>query len=69
MRLRAIIDQVEAILLVDTGSTHNFVDFKLVNRLRLTLEPVDCLRELTASGEGLFTQGLCQGGPKVPVYH
>ncbi|KAA3482502.1 reverse transcriptase [Gossypium australe] len=60
MRLVAQIDQVEVILLVDTGSIHNFIDFKLAKWLKLSLEPTDKLRVFTASGGNLFTQSLCR---------
>lgn len=59
MRLAAYIAQLEVILLVDTGSTHNFIDARLAKKLKLPIVAADRLQVLTASGDKLFTQGLC----------
>lgn len=55
MRLSAQIDNVEVILLVDIGSTHKFIDFKLAKRLKFSLEVSYRLKVLTLGGESLFT--------------
>lgn len=56
----AVIDQFEMVVLVDFGSTHNFIDFKVARRLKLVIEPKPSLKVLVANGVKLSTQGLCR---------
>lgn len=58
MKLAARIGHLDVILLVDTGSTHNFIDFRLAKMLRVPIAPIDRLKVLTACGDNLYTQGL-----------
>ncbi|KAA3489156.1 Retrovirus-related Pol polyprotein from transposon 297 family [Gossypium australe] len=55
MRFSAVIDQIEVVVLVDSGSTHNFIDFKV--------ESVNTLRVMVANGVRLSTQWLCKAVP------
>ncbi|KAG8497362.1 hypothetical protein CXB51_008586 [Gossypium anomalum] len=49
-----------AIILVDSGSTHNFIDAKLVNKLSLPVTYHEKLKVTVANGTCLFTRGLCR---------
>lgn len=58
MRFPTAIDHIEVVVLVDSGSTHNFIDFKVAKRLKLTIEPGPNLRVMVSNGVRLCTQGL-----------
>ncbi|XP_012462801.2 uncharacterized protein LOC105782546 [Gossypium raimondii] len=60
MQFPANIDRCEVVVLVDSGSTHNFIDFKVARRLKLVIEPVPCLKVSVANGVKLNTHGLCK---------
>ncbi|XP_016707913.1 uncharacterized protein [Gossypium hirsutum] len=60
MRMAAKMGTHWAIILVDSGSTHNFVDTKLVHRLPLPVVRQEQLRVSVANGSCLFTRGLCK---------
>ncbi|XP_012453555.1 uncharacterized protein LOC105775598 [Gossypium raimondii] len=60
MRMAAKLGTHWAIILVDSGSTHNFVDAKLVHRLSLPVMRQEQLRVSVANGSCLFTRGLCK---------
>lgn len=60
MRFPAVIDHTEVIVLVDSGSTHNFIDFKVAKRLELPIESGPNMRVMVANGVRLCTQGLCR---------
>lgn len=51
MRLSARIGNCEAIILVDSDSTHNFIDCKLVKQLQLLVDASCQLRVMVANGE------------------
>ncbi|KAG8483504.1 hypothetical protein CXB51_022371 [Gossypium anomalum] len=61
MRIAARVGSTLAIILVDSGSTHNFIDAKLVNKLSLPVAPQEKLKVTVANGTSLFTRGLCKG--------
>ncbi|MBA0845029.1 hypothetical protein Goarm_022260 [Gossypium armourianum] len=52
---------VWAIILVDSGSTHDFIDAKQMHRLSLLVLQQDQLKATVANGSCLFTRGLCNG--------
>lgn len=58
MRLLAHIEQTEVIILVDFGSTHNFMDSKLAKNLNLPIEPAVTLRVMVTNSVTLLTQGI-----------
>lgn len=60
MRFPTVIDQSQVVALVDSGSTHNFIDFKVAKRLNLAIEAGPNLKVLVANGVKLCTQGLCR---------
>ncbi|KAK8288461.1 hypothetical protein V6Z12_D07G127200 [Gossypium hirsutum] len=61
MRVAARVGSLIAIILVDSGSTHNFIDARLVNRLSLPIMHQEQLRVSVVNGESLFTRGVCKG--------
>ncbi|XP_012477702.1 uncharacterized protein LOC105793326 [Gossypium raimondii] len=61
MRVAARVGVLWAIILVDSSSTHNFIDTRLVNRLSLLVWHQEQLRVFVANGICLFTRGLCKG--------
>lgn len=60
MMIAVKMGKVEVIILVDLGSTHNFVDTKLVKRLKLSVEQSCQLKVMLANGGSLTTRGLCR---------
>lgn len=61
MRLLARIGNADVIMLVDSGSTHNFVDCRLVKQLHLSVDVSNKLRVMVANGAQLATLGVCRG--------
>lgn len=61
MRVATRLGSCWAIILVDSGSTRNFIDTKLVNRLSLPVISQEQLKVSVANGSCLFTKGLCKG--------
>ncbi|KAK8282543.1 hypothetical protein V6Z12_D08G034600 [Gossypium hirsutum] len=61
MRVAARVGSCVVVILVDSGSTHNFIDARLVNRLSLPVIHQEKLKVSVANGSHLFTIGLCQG--------
>lgn len=45
---------------INSGSTHNFVDLKLVRRSNLLVEQFGQLKIMMADGGSLTTKGLCR---------
>ncbi|KAK8260908.1 hypothetical protein V6Z12_D13G150900 [Gossypium hirsutum] len=60
MRVATRVGSCMAVILVDSGSTHNFIDLRLVNRLSLPVINQEKLKVSVANGSFLFTRGLCQ---------
>lgn len=54
----ARINQREVVILVDSGSTHNFIDHKLTMMLHLHVKPLDQLKIMIAIGGSMVTQGV-----------
>ncbi|KAA3452986.1 Transposon Ty3-G Gag-Pol polyprotein [Gossypium australe] len=63
MLFLALIDNTEVVVLVDSGSTHNFLDYKMAKRLKLPIEPCCPLKVMVANGVQLPTQGCCTAVP------
>lgn len=61
MRLATQLGDTWAIILVDSNSTHNFMDVELVRRLNLSVDPTDKLKVIVANGGCLLTHGHCKG--------
>lgn len=54
MRVKAVIGKRELILLIDSGSTHNFVDQKLAQVLQLSVTPTEAFLVRVANSEKLI---------------
>jgi hypothetical protein len=59
MRLMGRIGTVEVVILVDTGSTHNFVDPSVARKAQLPVEEKGQLKVMVADGATLSSQGYC----------
>ncbi|KAH1081720.1 hypothetical protein J1N35_021481 [Gossypium stocksii] len=57
-KLLAHIRQTEIIILVNSGSTHNFMDSKLMKQLNFPTEQTAALRDMVANGVQLSAQGV-----------
>lgn len=64
MRIRGKINGVSLIVLLDTSSTHNFIDATLVPSLHLLVDQSQTLEVKVANGAVVRTQGFCA---QVPV--
>lgn len=47
-------------LLIDLGSTHNFLDNKLAKKLGCLLEPITALKGTTTNGNELLCNEVCK---------
>ena len=63
MRVRGNIIGSGLVLLVDTGSTHNFVDALVVSSLQLKVDVSRILEVKVANGTVVRTQGFCSSVP------
>ena len=59
MRIRGKINGVNLVVLLDTGSTHNFIDAALVPSLHLLVDQSQTLEIKVANGAVVKTQGFC----------
>lgn len=59
MRVWGRINQQEMVILIDSGSTHNFLDVALWKELQLTISTKDCFEVKVANGAVLKTEGAC----------
>lgn len=60
MRLAARTGQHEVIMLVDSGSTHNFMDSRFMKLAHLVVDFACRMRVVVVVGGQLATQGLCR---------
>ena len=51
------------IILIDSGSTHNFLDVSMWMSLQLPLSTADCFEVKVANGAMLRTKGACHEVP------
>ena len=63
MRVRGKVNGNGLVILIDTGSTHNFVDASLVSRLQLRIDVFKILEVKVANGSVVKTQGFCSNVP------
>ena len=59
MRVMGRINGCGLVVLIDTGSTHNFVNASLVNSLQLRVDVSKVLEVKVANGSIVKTQGFC----------
>lgn len=65
MRISGTIRKARVILLADTGSTHNFLNTKLAEKLGLVPDKYTAFEVIVANGERLLSKGKCSA---VPVF-
>lgn len=63
MRVRGKVNGNGLVILIDTGSTHNFVDASLVSGLQLRVDVSKVLEVKVANGSVVKTQGFCSSVP------
>lgn len=56
------------VILIDTGSTHNFLDAAILSKLQLCLDPTVSFEIKVANGAIIKTKGVCLG-VKVVMHH
>ena len=64
MRVKATVGSKEMIVLIDSGSTHNFISERVVNTLKLPVIPTNPFTVRVANGNRLQCQGRYE---EVPV--
>ena len=57
MRIAARIGAHDVVVLIDSGSTHNFISERMANLLRLPMVPTESFTVRVANGENLRCQG------------
>ena len=60
MRIEGIIQGHYLVILIDTGSTHNFLDAGLCSGLKLAIDPALAFDVKIANGATVKTLGACQ---------
>uniref|UniRef100_A0A2N9HQY9 RNA-directed DNA polymerase n=1 Tax=Fagus sylvatica TaxID=28930 RepID=A0A2N9HQY9_FAGSY len=60
MRVVACINGKKAVVLIDIGSTHNFLDCDLAKSLRFGIDTSSCFGVKVANGEVIRTKGECK---------
>lgn len=65
MKLTARLKGVPLIALVDTGSTHSFINDSVVNRLQLKIEPRPGLTVKVTNGDRVTSAGVCTNLPLI----
>ena len=59
MKVWGRINHQEMVMLIDSGSTHNFLDVALWKVLQLPISTQDCFEVKVANGAVLKTEGVC----------
>ena len=60
MRVKGMVNSVSLVILVDSGSTHNFIDAAVVSVLHVPADESQILEVKVAHGDIIQTQGLCK---------
>lgn len=63
MRLLGIIKNVELVILVDTGSTYNFVDPYIVQRIGVEMNKSARVQVKVTNGDSMLVEGSCKQVP------
>ncbi|KAL4601359.1 hypothetical protein ACB092_11G267500 [Castanea dentata] len=63
MRVMGKINQRSFVILIDSGSTHNFIDAALVSQLHIHVDTSQILEVKVANGDLIKTQGVCKEVP------
>ena len=63
MRVMGKIKHRSFVILIDSGSTHNFIDAALVSHLHINVDTSQVLEVKVADGDLIKTQGVCEDVP------
>ena len=63
MRVMGKIKHRSFVILIDSGSTHNFIDVALVSHLHINVDTSQVLEVKVADGDLIKTQGVCEDVP------
>ena len=61
MRIKGKINGYWVVILLDTGSTHNFLDAAVLSKFQLSLDPTISFEVKVANGATIKTMGVCVG--------
>lgn len=61
MRIKGKINRHWVVILIDTSSTHNFLDVAILSKLQLCLDPAVSFEVKVANGATIKTKGVCLG--------
>ena len=67
--MRGKVQRKSVIILINSGSTHNFVDIALFSQLHIPVDSTQILEVKIANDEVLRTHGLCKYVPIVLQGH
>ena len=59
MRIVGTIQQQRIVILVDSGSTHNFLDLSVVKRTKISRNFLQIIKVTVANGEEILSEGKC----------
>lgn len=65
MRVMGRIKHKSLVILIDSGSAHNFIDTSLLPQLHIPVDTSQILEVKVANGDVIRTQGLCK---EVPIF-
>lgn len=60
LQFRGLVDQIPICALIDSGSTHSYINPAIIQNLSLALTKTTPLTVRTASGDKMCTDALCQ---------
>ena len=60
MRVKGSVGRKSLCILIDSGSTHNFIDMRVTTKLGCVLEPIDELNVIAANGNELRCREVCK---------
>ena len=60
MRVKGSVGRKSLCILIDSGSTHNFIDVRVTTKLGCVLEPIDELKVIAANGNELRCREVCK---------
>ena len=60
IRLKRVVGKKRICILIDSGSTHNFLDAKMVGRLGCVMEDIPEFKVMAANGNELFCKETCK---------
>lgn len=59
MQMKGSLGRHPLVILIDSGSTHNFLDPKVVKKARLSIQGSSAMEVMVATGERLPSKGMC----------